>query len=161
MPTMAKLSAASVFALAAIGATVPPQTATVTVQKGYDKGSGLGTGTAQVYHFAKLDACEGRKGIARFSWITGAEKSKPLPSGMVIYLTAYTDRFTPGGASGLTGFKLNAARCENRSSFTPQAGETYIVLQKVEIGKACSMSVLAKSTNAAPPYLAELPQLQC
>jgi hypothetical protein len=157
-----RIAASAVAAVISTGATIPAPTAIVTVAKGYDKGSGLdGTGTAQFYDISEANQCKGRRRIAKFSWITGAEKSKSIPAGKIIYLTAYTNRYTPGGITGAGNLQLNTARCENRGSFTPQSGESYLVLQQVEVSKACSMTVVTKSTNASPPDFVELPQLRC
>jgi hypothetical protein len=162
MRDLKKIARMLVIAAAAMGASGSAPTAIVTVAKGYDKGSALdGTGTAQFYDVSDVNQCKGSKRIAKLSWITGAEKSKPIPAGKTMYLTAYTKRYTPGGLGGLNAGQLNVARCENRVSFTPQAGETYRVLQKVEVDKACSMTVVTNSSNIAPADFLELPLLDC
>jgi hypothetical protein len=164
MAIFQKTFALTLFALASIGATTPAPTAILTVQKGYDKGAGFGTGTAQTYDIADANQCKPRKRIAYMSLITGAVKSKSVPAGKTIYLTAFTNVYSPAGLSS-TGYgfyaDVNRARCENRASFTPQPGENYTILQKAEIGKACSMTVIAQSSNAPPADLVELEKLGC
>jgi hypothetical protein len=150
----------AMFAVLAVQAKDALPTATMIMQKGYDKGSGLGSGTAQFYDYAPDNRCTGRKRLYKFSLITGAEATKPVPAGTKIVLSAYTNRYTPGGGGAGT-IRVNTAKCENRAEFTPVKGETYKVVQKVEVGKSCTMEVVVQSTGQSPADLITLDPANC
>ena len=153
--------AATFAALTAQAKTILP-TASVVMKKGYDKGAGLGTGTAQFYDHAPDNRCTGRKRLYKFSLITGAQANKPIPAGQVIFLSAYTNRYNSQmDGSVPSGVSVNTAKCESRVEFTPIAGETYEVVQKVEIGKNCTMQIIAKSSMAPPADLKEVDPATC
>ncbi len=136
--------------------------ATVNMQKGYDKGAGLGAGTAQFYDYAPDNRCSGRKRLYKFSLITGSKASKPIPAGQKIVISAYANRYTSGGSAGATpGVTLNTATCENRMEFTPIAGEMYDVFQRVEVAKSCRLSIVVSRTGEPPNDLLELDPASC
>ena len=154
--TLGFFCAIAVFALADHGAVSSTPNASITVSKGYDKGAGLGTGTAQFYDFNSENVCKGRKRIYKFSAITGRQNTKDLPAGNPIYVMAYVKRYTPG-----YGINLDVGTCRNTVSFTPKAGENYQVRQQVIVGQSCSFSVIAHGTGAPPPDLREVDALDC
>jgi hypothetical protein len=126
-------------------------TATAAMEKGYDKGAGLGTGTAQFYDYAPDNRCSGRKRIYKFSPITGAQASKSIPAGQKIVLSAYTNRYNSVIDLGSpTGVGVNTGTCENRLEFTPKAGETYDIIQRVAVGKKCELEVIERTSGLAP-----------
>ena len=143
-------------------AKAPVPTATLNLKKGYDKGAGLATGTAQFYDYAPDNRCIGRKRLYKFSAITKGQASKPVPAGQKVVISAYTNRYNSTlDVSAPSGVGVSTATCENRVEFTPVAGESYDVLQPVEVGKRCTMKVIVASSGLPPADLQLLDPATC
>lgn len=163
---MQKIISTAVVLAAAAGLTVhaktPAPTAILNLKKGYDKGAGLATGTAQFYDFAPDNRCIGRKRLYKFSFITKAQAAKPVPAGQKIVISAYTNRYNSTfDVSAASGVGVSTATCENRAEFTPIAGESYDVVQPVEVGKSCTMTVTVASSGLPPTDLQILDPATC
>ncbi len=145
-----------------VEAKAPVPTAILNLKKGYDKGAGLATGTAQFYDHAPDNRCIGRKRLYKFSFITKAQASKPVPAGQKIVISAYTNRYNSTlDMSATSGVGVSTATCENRAEFTPIAGESYDVVQPVEVGKNCTMTVTVTSSGLPPTDLQLLDPATC
>lgn len=125
--------------------------ATFVFKKSYDRGVGIGRGTAQQYYHLPAGTCRGRKRQARFSWITGAQKQQSLPAGRPLTLWMITQHFTYGAVD----------QCHNAMTFTPRPGATYEVALRSFVGSHCEISVVDRETGAAPEGLAYDKSIDC
>jgi len=130
------------------------------LHKGYDKGLGFESGTAQYYDYNFERTCKGRKRLKKFLWTTGADATKEAAAGSPIFLAALVKRFDVGTGTWAP-FSLNEKHCANTVVFTPVAGETYDIRQQAVVGHSCTISVVAATSNAPPPDLRSVEPLIC
>ncbi|HYD12782.1 MAG TPA: hypothetical protein VEC11_08035 [Allosphingosinicella sp.] len=125
--------------------------ATFVFRKAYDRGLGFGSSTAQSYYHLPAGVCQGRRRLASFSWLSGAERERQLPAGAPVTLWMSTMR-----ASG--AWRSN---CGKSVRFTPRPGATYDVALRAVVGSHCEASVVDRSTGQAPADLSFDDKLDC
>ncbi|CAN5459853.1 hypothetical protein BH10PSE14_BH10PSE14_38960 [soil metagenome] len=134
------------------GAADPIETATVTMGKGYDKGSGLGTATVQQYYLLPGDAtCGRRKRLAVFNMMTGASTTKPVPAGIPVNIYAAVERVNA----------FDHGVCQNNVIFTPIPGHAYSVLQRSAVWQSCRIEVIDSATNTVPGDVKQDNSVEC
>lgn len=140
------------LAITTSGARDQPESASVTMSKGYDKGMGFGVGTIQQYYLLPSDAtCRHKKSLAIFSALTGKSVTKPIPAGAPVNIYASVQRITSFGGGV----------CQNNVSFTPIAGHNYSVLQRSAVWQSCNIEVIDMSTNLTPLDLKQDNSVEC
>ncbi len=139
-----------IFSSSLVYAATKGPMATVVLKKGYTKGAGFGSGTAQFYRIALATNCSKRKKIKRFSLITGKTSEKKIPASKKVCLSADTNIYT-GSITTKSG--QTTRKCINIVSFTPVENEKYIVKQTAIPYQNCTMEILIESTGEAPADL--------
>ena len=147
-----KLAGIAVLGIAILGATNPPQTATVTMSKGYDKGVGLGAATVQQYFLLPQGAtCRGKQRLAMFSWMSGKSVAKPVPAGTPVDIFAAVERANA----------FHDRVCQNHVTFTPIPDHRYTVLQRSVVWDSCRIEVIDTATDQMPADLKEDNSVKC
>jgi hypothetical protein len=137
------------------------QTAQLEFSKGYigtARGSAYGRSSVQFYSYYDDPACKEVKPMA-LNWTTSDTRSQASASGRRIALvssitTFQTESVYWNGTAAVAN--MSTSGCENAAGFTPLAGRTYTVTQRI-IPSGCRLEVIDKSTGAPPPDLEDLP----
>jgi hypothetical protein len=147
-----KVAGIAALGVAILGATNPPESATVTMSKGYDKGSGLGTATMQQYFLLPNGAtCRGKQRLALLGWMTGKSVAKPVPAGTSIDIFAVIERVNA----------FHDGVCQNNVTFTPIPGHSYTVIQRTAVWDSCKIEVTDIATNQTPADLKQDNSVEC
>ena len=147
-----KTAGIAALGVASLGAAPPPESATVTMGKGYDKGAGLGTATVQQYYLLPDGAtCHGKQRLAVFSMFSGKSTTKPVPAGAPVNIFAAVERANA----------FDTGVCQNNVTFTPIPGHGYTVLQRSAVWASCNIEVTDTATNQPPADLKQDNSVQC
>lgn len=140
------------LACAAAAAPDPVETATVTMTKGYDKGSGFASATVQqIFLLGKNASCDRKKRLAIFNWMTGTSTTKPIPAGAPVNIYADVERVNA----------LDHGVCQNNVIFTPIAGHSYTLVQRSAVWQSCHIEVIDTATNQPPEDLRQDNSVEC
>lgn len=148
--SVARFKAALLIAGLGLGLTacetafVQPPASSTSARIDFPRDPELGRfGTGQMASWAGGPDCAEVLRIASYDPMTIGARPFRLPGGERVHLL--TEIF-PVGAGGL----YTNTQCVNLTSFTPEAGHSYTLLQTFRAGK-CQTTVTDQATNAPPP----------
>lgn len=136
--------------------------AELTFVKGYT-GQAFNRAAKQHYVFDNDLRCTNPRQVAVFMAITADRRTTRFQAGERIVVLARTNYLeSRPGFSPEPGIDIDlySQDCENMTSFVPEAGRSYEVLQRASVGR-CDLTVIDKATGAPPPSIEAVEPVGC
>lgn len=125
---------------------------TLTFEKGYTVGTGLGRSALQEYWIVEDEACQNPQRAAWFTWANDPAETRRVLADRQVHIVARTKFYEGSGgtSSSQPGATVNISECRSLAQFTPELGRAYSVVHKATPRGSCDLVILNAGTNSPP-----------